>query len=64
MDWYCNLRIVLRQEKIEYVLLESYPEDLPAGSSAADRRAYEKRCDDVLNVSCLMLTTMSLDLQK
>jgi hypothetical protein len=64
MDWYHNLRIVLRQEKIEYVLSEPYPEDLTIGSCAADRRAYEKRCDDVLNVSCLMLATMSLDLQK
>jgi hypothetical protein len=64
MDWHCNLRIILRQEKIEYVHLELYPEDLPAGSSAADHRAYEKSCDDVLNVSCLMLTTMFLNLQK
>jgi hypothetical protein len=64
MDWYYNLRIVLRQEKTEYVLSEPYPEDLPASSSAADHRAYEKRCDDALNVSCLMLITMSPDLQK
>jgi hypothetical protein len=33
-------------------------------SSAADRRAHEKRCDDALNVSCLMLTAMFPDLQK
>jgi hypothetical protein len=41
MDWYRNLRIFLRQEKIEYVLLEPYTDDLHAGSSAADHRAYE-----------------------
>jgi hypothetical protein len=64
MDWYCNLRIVLRQEKTEYVLVESHPDDLSVSSSATDRRAHEKRCDDALNVSCLMLTTMSPDLQK
>jgi hypothetical protein len=64
MDWYRNLRIVLRQEKTEYVLSELYPEDLPDGSSVADHRAHEKRCDDALNISCLMLTTMSPDLQK
>jgi hypothetical protein len=64
MDWYRNLRIVLRQENTEYVLTESYPDDIPASLSTADRRAHEKRCDDVLNVSCLMLATMSLDLQK
>jgi hypothetical protein len=42
MDWYRNLRIVLRQEKTKYVLLEPYPEDLPTSSSAMDRRAHEK----------------------
>jgi hypothetical protein len=29
MDWYHNRRIILRQEKTEYVLSEPYPEDLP-----------------------------------
>jgi hypothetical protein len=62
MDWYHNLRIVLRQEKTEYVLTELYLDDLPASLSAADRRAHEKRCDDALNVSCLILATMSPDL--
>jgi hypothetical protein len=52
------------QEKTEYVLSELYPEDLPAGLSATNRKAYEKRCNDVLNVSYLMLATMSPDLQK
>jgi hypothetical protein len=64
MDWYRNLRIVLRQEKTEYVLSEPYPDDLPASSSATDHRAHEKWCDDALNISCLMLATMSPDLQK
>jgi hypothetical protein len=64
MDWYRNLRIVLMQEKIEYVLSKPYPEDLPAGLSATDHRAYEKQCDDALNISYLMLATMSPDLQK
>jgi hypothetical protein len=64
MDWYRNLVIVLKQEKIEYVLSKLYPEDLPTGLSATDRRPYVKHCDDVLNVSCLMVTTMSPDLQK
>jgi hypothetical protein len=64
IDRYRNQRIVLRQEITEYVLLEPYPEDLPASSSALDHRAYEKRCDDALNVRCLMLTTVSPDLQK
>jgi hypothetical protein len=62
IHWCRNLRIVLKQEKFEYVLTEPYLEDLPAGSSATDHRAYEKRCDDTLNVSCFMLATMDHDL--
>jgi hypothetical protein len=64
MDWYRNLRIVLKQEKIEYVLIEPYPDDVPIGSTVVDRRAHEKHCNDALNVSCLMLAIMSPDLQK
>jgi hypothetical protein len=60
MDWYFNERIVLRQEKTEYVLAKPYPDDFPAGSTAADHRAHEKHCDDVLNIRCLMLATISL----
>jgi hypothetical protein len=41
IDWYHNLRIILRQEKTKYVLTEPYPENLPTGSSVADCRAYE-----------------------
>jgi hypothetical protein len=62
IDWYRNLRIVLRQEKIEYVLTEPYHDDLLAGLTAADHKAHEKRCNDALNISCLMLTTMSHDM--
>jgi hypothetical protein len=64
IDWYRNLRIVLRQEKKEYVLEQAYPDDLPNNENAAERRSYEKRCNDSLDVSCLMLATMSPDLQK
>jgi hypothetical protein len=64
IDWYRNLRIVLRQEKTEYVLIEPYPDDLPVGLTAIDHRAHEKHCDDELNISYLMLVTMSPDLMK
>jgi hypothetical protein len=38
MDWYHNLRIVLRQEKIEYVLTEPYTDNLPTDLTAIDRK--------------------------
>ena len=59
IDWYRNLRIVLRQEKAEYVLEEPYPDDLPDDADELDR---VKNTNDVINVSCLMLATISLDL--
>jgi hypothetical protein len=42
MDWYRNLRIILRQEKTEDVLSKPYPNGLPTGLSVADHRAHEK----------------------
>ena len=64
IDWYRNLRIILRNEKREYVLEKPYPDDIPKGANVAARRAYEKYCNDSLEVSCLMLATMSSGLQK
>src|SRR5579859_7196555 len=64
IDWYRNLRIVLKQEKKEYVLEEPCPDEPEANASTADRKAYEKHCDDDVDVSCLILATMSSELQK
>ena len=63
-NWYRNLRIFLKQEKKEYVLEQPYPNEPGNGASNANRRAYEKFCNDSLDVSCLMLATMSPELQK
>jgi hypothetical protein len=63
IDWYRNLRSILRQDKKEYVLEQQYPDDLLDGATVVPI-AYEKHCNDSLNVSCLMLATMSPDLQK
>jgi hypothetical protein len=40
MDSYRNLRICLRQEKTEYVFIEPYSDDLPAGLTTANHRAH------------------------
>nr|AAV85747.1 Integrase core domain, putative [Oryza sativa Japonica Group]AAX92956.1 retrotransposon protein, putative, Ty1-copia sub-class [Oryza sativa Japonica Group]ABA92827.2 retrotransposon protein, putative, Ty1-copia subclass [Oryza sativa Japonica Group] len=64
MDWYRNLRIVLRQEHKEFVLTQPFPADLPNNAPAAQRREHEKRCNDYLDISCLMLATMSPELQR
>nr|CAE04463.2 OSJNBa0029L02.4 [Oryza sativa Japonica Group] len=64
MDWYRNLRIVLRQEQKEFVLTEPFPANLPNNAPAAQRREHEKRCNDYLDISCLILATMSPELQR
>ena len=64
IDWYRNLRIVLRKEQRKYVLEQPYPNDLPDNAINVDRTAYEKHIDDAVNMSCLMLATMSPDLKK
>ena len=64
MDWYRNLRIVLKQEKTSYVLDAPVPEEPPATASRLDRDAFKRHKDDANDVACLMLATMSSELQK
>jgi hypothetical protein len=40
-DWCRNLIIVLKQEKNEFVIRKSYPDDLPTSSSATYHRVYD-----------------------
>ncbi|KAJ9541807.1 hypothetical protein OSB04_028313 [Centaurea solstitialis] len=63
LDWERNLMIVLRHERKWYVLEEPLAEAPPANAPAAARNAHKKHSDDLLDVACLMLTTMSPDLQ-
>ncbi|KAJ9553286.1 LOW QUALITY PROTEIN: hypothetical protein OSB04_017331 [Centaurea solstitialis] len=63
LDWERNLMIVLRHERKWYVLEEPLGEAPPASAPAAARNAHKKHTDDLLDVACLMLATMSPDLQ-
>ena len=65
LEWYRNLRIVLKQEKKEYVLEKELPLEKPkANLPHAERNAYDKHVSDRVDVCCLMLATMNSDLQK
>lgn len=59
-----NLKIVLKQERKEFVLENPYPQDLPAMATAIQHRENEKQQNEYLDVGCLMLATMSPKLQK
>ncbi|KAK8559183.1 hypothetical protein V6N12_042465 [Hibiscus sabdariffa] len=59
-----NLRIVLKQERKEYVIEEPIPDEPVANAPRADKDKFKKPLDDILDVSCLMLATMTPELQK
>ncbi|XP_017621005.2 uncharacterized protein LOC108465196 [Gossypium arboreum] len=64
LDWFRNLRIVLKQERKLYVIEKSPPDEPPVNASRADKDAYKKHLDDMVDVGCLMLATMNPELQK
>ena len=63
-DWYRNLKIVLRQEKLFYVLEKPIP---PEPTEEVDQKifdAWKKHIDDDEQAVCIMLGSMSDELQK
>jgi hypothetical protein len=64
VDWYRNLKIVLKHQKKEYVLDAPLPDPPVDTATRAERDQYEKKCDESNEVSCLMLVSMTPDFQK
>ena len=64
MDWLRNLRIVLRAEKITYVLDAPLLVPPSVDASVGDHIAYQKHLDDSIITACIMLTSMSPGIQK
>ena len=64
LDWYRNLRIVLRQERKEYILDQPIPKEPAANAPRAQKDAYNKHLNDSVDVTCLMLGCMESELQK
>ncbi|KAK8624643.1 hypothetical protein V6N13_089532 [Hibiscus sabdariffa] len=52
------------EERNEYVIEEPVPNDPGANALGADKDKFKKHMDDMLDVGCLMLATMTLELQK
>ena len=61
-DWYRNLRIVLRQERKEYILDQPIPKEPAANAPKAQKDAYNKHLNDSVDVTCLMLGCMESEL--
>ncbi|GKA01646.1 hypothetical protein Tco_0674311 [Tanacetum coccineum] len=64
LDWYRNLRIVLRNEQKLHHLEEALPEAPPATATAVVRNAYTRRVAEQQEVACLMLVSMTPEIQK
>ncbi|KAK8686028.1 hypothetical protein V6N13_125056 [Hibiscus sabdariffa] len=64
LDWFHNLRIVLKQERKQYVIEEPVPNDTGANTPRADKDKFKKHMDDMVDVGYLMLATMTPELQK
>ena len=64
LDWYRNLRIVLKQERKEYILDQPVLDEPHANALKAQKDAYSKHLNDSIDVTCLMLGYMDSNLQK
>ncbi|KAL8122773.1 hypothetical protein AgCh_010953 [Apium graveolens] len=64
LDWQRNLRIVLRQERKLHVIDIPPPGPLPEGATTDERAARTRDENDANDVACLMLATMSAELQR
>ncbi|KAL4324448.1 hypothetical protein GQ457_11G024280 [Hibiscus cannabinus] len=58
------MRIVLKQKRKEYIIIKSVPNEPGTNSPRASKDKFEKHMDDMLDVGCLVLATITLKLQK
>ena len=64
MDWMRNLKIVVRVEKLGYVLDTPFPKAPNESASRAAIAAYEKHKESYDSAQCIMLASMNSELQK
>ena len=55
LDWYRNLRIILKQERKEYILDQPVPNEPVANAPRAQKDAHSKHLNDYIDVTYLML---------
>ena len=64
VDWLRNLRIVLTQEKLSYILDSLDPIMIGEDASEEDIANYKMWKNDSTTVGCIMLASMSNELQR
>jgi len=63
LDWYRNIRIVLKKERRWYILENPIPLDPNEDADEEVRNTYQHYIDDDEHVACVMLASMRLELQ-
>ncbi|KAL4273300.1 hypothetical protein GQ457_13G014570 [Hibiscus cannabinus] len=58
------MRIVLNQKIKEYVIEEHVPNEPCTNAPRVDKDKFKKHMDDMLDVGCLVLATMTTEVQK
>ena len=64
LDWYRNLRIVLKSEKLLYVLEAEIPPPPAEDAPAEEHEVHRKHKEDSDAAQCIMLASMNSELQK
>ncbi|XP_042423332.1 uncharacterized protein LOC122010935 [Zingiber officinale] len=64
LDWYRKLKIVLRHERKIYVLENELLKEPTPNASDEDQSYYSQYIEDALDVQCIMLSSMSPELQR
>lgn len=64
IEWELKLRIALRYEHKLYTIEEALPETPATNANRAIRDAFDKRIRETDEVACVMLATMTTELQK
>ena len=64
VDWLRNLKIVLSQEKLSYILDAHDPKPLENDATDEDKSTYKMWQNDSLIVKCIILASMNNELQR
>ena len=64
LDWLKNLRIVLKREKLAYVITKQIPESPAADAPESVQYAYHKHLVDSPRMGLIIHTSMSPEFQK
>ncbi|XP_042467364.1 uncharacterized protein LOC122050537 [Zingiber officinale] len=64
LDWYRKLKIVLRHERKIYVLKDEPLKEPTPDASEEDQSYYSQYMEDALDVQCIILSSMSPELQR